>query len=1538
MKYLKKIFCFVLTLAMIMCCEAFTTLASTMQNVSSQVETNCEDVSLEDNHDISNIEESMIANEMPMDKQAGEDADGINQVDSISDNSSSFEDFFYTILGDGVQIDKYNGTATQLVIPKKIEGYDVVAIALDAFANTSVTTLTVPSTVITMKCNSKSVLLNSNIEHVIFAEGIEKIPDYACCDMKMLKRVTVPNGVKEVGNNAFGKTPLLTEIILPESVEKLGSRAFEETVINKLDLPANLKEIGSYVLNGNKLVKEIEIPQTVTSMSTYKTAGAAGAFAGSEVEEIVFAEGIEKIPDYACCDMKMLKRVTVPNGVKEVGNNAFSKTPLLTEIILPESVEKLGRYAFNQSTGLKKIYWPDNLTIVGTEAFGECDENLVAYVHLGSDGMFAAISAGLLVQPMKGVGDDSLEDSVLVSEKSSYYVKTNKIEYGKYATYEIDYVCNEEQFELVTDTNIEVIIPKSMDFYPDFVSLDGDQLTSSQFTYNKNTRKIVVPVSKPCGEIKLTLKAIGTGKISTYAKLNYIRDGKTQNEEIDVISMIIPILSVECSDEISAGELYVKGFTNPSKKVNLYVDGEYVDSVTANKSGEYWKTITLSNGGKHIIRAEYDEDKQYCVSKNVNVAEKAIELTQFLFYCHQHDNNWKKHDLLQGEGKKTITINPAKETLFKVKFNDDSNIKEVYIVSTKNGQKKYLKAKRTSENEYCAQGYFDDSNHKYVPGQLGVTYVLKNGKYEQIDNSNKFEERQDIVKEALIGMGADPEKVDKMQVESKAISSDDNTSRIETTYKVGDQEKKIKYNCSVSYYSNRDVASILGTKNYGIHTSGDHYYYFAYDSQNGGILKCLTDAVQGGQGDISMILYQITIAGSGTLGSDIDTVLSLLGLGGEALYFQYQATMIDRSNMSSEEKERAKEKLSAELAEDMILTYGSLLIGLGLGIALGEWVIGTAFVSYAMAKISSFIDENDIITNIILLFVIDPSGYVYEAVIDNRLQDVVVTIYYKEKLSDLQAMKWNSQAYGQKNPLVTDENGEYAWDVPEGYWQVVCEKDGYEIAKSEWMEIPPEQTDINIAMVSKKMPTIKSIVADREKIVVEFSQYIQRESLLGIEIKNDKGNTLDYTIENENDLIQKVSLRLNSPLAYNDIITVTVPNSVRNYAGNTLRDTTVSTLVIKEPVEILMENQIVLNYEQTKTIEVGIKNYESGMHIHIDNSSEEGVITSVSDLNAEGKATLEMRGDLPGAYNIKLLVEGTNAEKIITVLVGDVQEQNSEDKRNECEILGHIYGSPSFEWSNDGKNCSIGFSCTREGCSLPDSHISFACKVTSKVKIKATCKTKGITEYIASYSYDGIEYIDKKEVQDISIDPSNHVGDKEVRNRQEATCYAVGYEGDTYCKDCNTIINWGSAIPKTNHEIKTVNIKVANYYNNGYTGDQVCSICNTMIVNGKETAILKLAKPRISSAKRNKKNQIIVNWKKISDATGYEIQYATNKKFRLAKRIRINKIVTKHAVIKNIKGKNQYYIRIRACKKDKVDGKKKTVYSAWSKTKKIKVK
>ncbi len=87
---------------------------------------------------------------------------------------------------------------------------------------------------------------------------------------------------------------------------------------------------------------------------------------------------------------------------------------------------------------------------------------------------------------------------------------------------------------------------------------------------------------------------------------------------------------------------------------------------------------------------------------------------------------------------------------------------------------------------------------------------------------------------------------------------------------------------------------------------------------------------------------------------------------------------------------------------------------------------------------------------------------------------------------------------------------------------------------------------------------------------------------------------------------------------------------------------------------------------------------------------------------------------------------------------------------------GHSYGEPVWSWSEDGKNCTVTFTCVNDA-----SHVeTLAATITSKVKTPATCTETGITEYSASVSFNGNAYTDIKEVADIPATGHHYVEGK----------------------------------------------------------------------------------------------------------------------------------------------------------------------------------
>ena len=109
------------------------------------------------------------------------------------------------------------------------------------------------------------------------------------------------------------------------------------------------------------------------------------------------------------------------------------------------------------------------------------------------------------------------------------------------------------------------------------------------------------------------------------------------------------------------------------------------------------------------------------------------------------------------------------------------------------------------------------------------------------------------------------------------------------------------------------------------------------------------------------------------------------------------------------------------------------------------------------------------------------------------------------------------------------------------------------------------------------------------------------------------------------------------------------------------------------------------------------------------------------------------------------------------------------------------------------------------------------------------------------------------------------------------------------------------------------------------------------VKNDTATEQVNVAKPKSTNTKKIKaaKKAISVEWKKVSGVKGYQIQVATDKKFKKNKKtVTIKKQKTTKTTVKKLKAKKKYYVRVRTYKI--VNGKK--VYSSWSKVKSVKTK
>ena len=164
----------------------------------------------------------------------------------------------------------------------------------------------------------------------------------------------------------------------------------------------------------------------------------------------------------------------------------------------------------------------------------------------------------------------------------------------------------------------------------------------------------------------------------------------------------------------------------------------------------------------------------------------------------------------------------------------------------------------------------------------------------------------------------------------------------------------------------------------------------------------------------------------------------------------------------------------------------------------------------------------------------DPSGYVYEAVLSNPVAGATVTLYqntadfvpeyaggdvgdpdYSHVINTEDIPITNDRRpyvdytdAPQINPMTSDQEGHYGWDVPQGLWYVEAEAAGYEpgssnndraaivsIANVNWLPVLPPQLDVNIPMVDNSAPTVTKVTPQTDGVYIQFSKYMKEDTL-----------------------------------------------------------------------------------------------------------------------------------------------------------------------------------------------------------------------------------------------------------------------------------------------------------------------------------------------------------------------------------------------------------------------------------------------------------
>lgn len=341
----------------------------------------------------------------------------------------------------------------------------------------------------------------------------------------------------------------------------------------------------------------------------------------------------------------------------------------------------------------------------------------------------------------------------------------------------------------------------------------------------------------------------------------------------------------------------------------------------------------------------------------------------------------------------------------------------------------------------------------------------------------------------------------------------------------------------------------------------------------------------------------------------------------------------------------------------------------------------------------------------------DPSGYVYEGVSSNRVEGVTATCYYKETVEDMYGDKhenvvlWNAAEYAQENPLFTDENGMYRWDVPQGLWQVKFEKEGYETTYSEWLPVPPPQLEVNIGLTQNRQPEVASAHAYEDGVEVEFDKYMMTDKLTTENIfvtKNGEDVAGTVTLLDEEQAYEDNPVTYASKVRFvpevsflaTDEVVLTVSRKVQSYAGVPMEaDYTQAFDIEREVKQLVADSLVKVAYTGSKTLTVSALPYDAGIGKKLVVKSSSEMIASVSadtlQLNENGQATFTVGGELPGTSVISFALTDADVKgSSIIQVTTETLAQTAAPVASRASGTA-VYRGSTVELSSETENATI---------------------------------------------------------------------------------------------------------------------------------------------------------------------------------------------------------------------------------------------------------
>ena len=613
----------------------------------------------------------------------------------------------------------------------------VTEIGSRAFSNTRITELYIPDSVTKLGDNSFSFSDNysndlpsltkvslpselqstsspfygqKNLKEVVLRGNWKTIPS-GLFSGTGIEKLVIPEGVTEIGAGAFSGSSL-KEVVLPKTLTKIGDSAFSGTQLTKLTLPEGITEIGSSAFSGSSL-KEVVLPSTLRKIGN-------SAFSGTQLTNMSVPSSVREIGSYAF-NSTLLEAINLPYGLQIIGSGAFRNTKLKT-IEIPEGVTYLDDYTLANIPTLKSVYLPKSLTTL-VQSWDTPSESIEYHVYLDSFALEYMIEKQLnfKLRDENVANDDS---KVLDSSNSYYLTTTTGTRRQGYLGLDLKYAIKKDKSSDDGKYVLHLNIPSTTKVFESKIRVNGQDVTATV-----SNGYLDIPVSEEVGKIKLMLMTENREltNVRLFAQLSYQKDRKKVSENIGAINVNIPVLTLTANQVTSRSYSRISGVADPNDQVIAYLDDMVVGQVKIKKDGSYTFDVPLvtpvDNKEYTIkVKALSSDGREISETTTVRYEKNYPELVNFIMRHNGYTYNLKENQ----DKVPVISFRPGGQFDFEVEYTNTEQIENIYLVSVREGIKKYVQL-YYDENlkKYIYHGYFDEKNTSYVPGKLELQIINK---------------------------------------------------------------------------------------------------------------------------------------------------------------------------------------------------------------------------------------------------------------------------------------------------------------------------------------------------------------------------------------------------------------------------------------------------------------------------------------------------------------------------------------------------------------------------------------------------------------------------------------------------------------------------------------------------------------------------------------------------------------------------------------------------------------------------------------------